>query len=217
MLSRVVPMSPTVCPVSLDMLRRHANIDDTDDDDLLQIYGNLATDLAEKATNRYFLQRMVKWTLTADTRQTVYFSMAVTLQNFFNTYQRPWLHLPNSATVVNSFSVGQWGQSLNTLVLGQDYNVDLSTDPARVEMLTFVEFDPNVDHLEVVYTSGYATTPEQLISTHPALAGAVMMLATRMKENRGDQDSDFWRCGAMSLLAPYVSLQFAGMSDLYNA
>lgn len=196
------------------MLRRHANITDTDDDDLLQLYGTIATDLAEKATNRFFLQRNVNWILTADTRQTVYFSMAVTLQNFFNTYQRPWLHLPHSATLINSFAVGSWGASDNILTPVQDYNVDLGTDPARLEMLSFVEFDPDVDHLTVNYTSGYGTTNDEVPKP---IIGAILMLATYLKENRGDQNSALWDCGAMHLLAPYVVYQFAGMSDLFNA
>lgn len=214
MLSRVVAASPTECPVDIDMLRRHCKIDGTQDDPLLQAYGTAATEIAENATNRYFLQRSVQWVLTPDTRQTVWFSLAVTLQNYFNTYQRPWLHCPDSAISVDSMSIGNWGEADTVLVLGQDYEVDISTDPARVRLLNFEEFDPEVDHLTINYTSGFGSDPADI--PMPIMT-AICLLTMKLWEQRGEQETGLWSAAVDSLLAPYVVYQFAASSDLYNA
>jgi hypothetical protein len=216
MLSRVVPLTPTVCPVPIEVLRRHIRIDQGEDDELLQIYATAATDIAESACNRFFLQRAVKWVLTPDTRQPIYFSLAVTLQNYFNSYQSPWLHCPHSAVSVDSMSIGIWGQPDADVILTylQDYNTDVQSDPARVQMLSFEEFDPDVDHLTIGYTSGYGTTPSQIPM---AIWQGVLLLTMRLWEQRGEQDGVIWSSGAEALLAPYMALQFGGSSDLYNA
>jgi hypothetical protein len=226
MISNVYPVTSTICPVPLSMLRRHAAVTNTYDDDLLTLYATVATEIAEKATNRYFLQRAVQWVVTPDTRQTVYFSMAVTLQNYFNTYQRPWLHLPHSAISVDSMAIGTWGVADTVLVEDQDYQLDLSTDPARVRMLSFAEFDPEVDHLTLNYTTGYAPAPTNITGsicyTIPAgvplpICQAILLLTTRLREQRGDQDGGLWSCGAEALLAPYTVLQFGGSTDFYGS
>jgi hypothetical protein len=214
MLSRLIPTTPTVCPVPIEVLRRHAYITGNDSDDMLMIYGTAATELAENATNRYFLQRSIQWTLTPDTRLPIYFSLAVTLQNYFNSYQSPWLHCPHSAVSVDSMAIGAWGQSDTVLTLGQDYLADTKSDPARVQMLTFAEFNPNVDHLTINYTSGYATTGANVPMP---IWQAIMLLTTRLFEQRGDQDGALWSSGAEALLAPYMVFQYGGSSDLYSA
>jgi hypothetical protein len=212
----VTPATPTVCPVPVGLLRRHAYIAQNNYDDLLAIYSTAATEIAEHATNRFFLQRSIKWVLTPDTREPIYFSFAITLQNYFNSFQSPWLHCPHSAVSVDSFSIGAWGSpEIDTLLtVGQDYYVDVASDPARVQMLTFDEFDPDVDHLTINYTSGYGATDAEVPMP---IKMAIMLLTTKLYEQRGDQDNALWSSGAEALLAPYTVFQFGGSSDLYSA
>jgi hypothetical protein len=213
MLSRIVPATPTVCPVPLETLRRHAVITNTYDDDLLKAYGVAATELCENFTNRYFLQRSVQWTLSNDRRHQVWPYMNTTQLAYFNTFQHPWLHCPHSAVSIEQFAIGTWGQADTVLVEGTDYEVDTATDPARIHILNFNVFDPNTDHLTVNYTSGYST---DATGVPPALLGAIMMLATRLREGRGDQDTSIWACGAEALLAPYTVIRLGGGNDLHG-
>jgi hypothetical protein len=194
-------------------LRRHANIVQTYNDDLLQIYATAATEIAENATNRYFLQRSINWVLAPDTRQNVYASFAVTLQNFFNSVQRPWLHCPHSAISVGSVILGTWGQADTTLLLGTDYDLDLATDPARIRLTSFGAFQSQVDHLTISYVSGYGTTTETVPTP---VRQAIMLLTTRLYQQRGDEIGALWSSGAEALLAPYTVLKFGGSSDLYS-
>jgi hypothetical protein len=196
------------------VLRRHAYITGNESDELLTIYGTAATEIAETWTNRYFLQRSIQWTLTPDTRLPIYFSLAITLQNYFNSYQSPWLHCPHSAVTVNSMAIGTWGNADTVLTLGQDYRVDTMSDPARVQMMTFEEFDPDVDHLTIDYTSGYGLTGAQVPMP---IWQAIMIMTTKLYEQRGDQDGPVWSSAAEALLAPYAALQYGGSSDLYSA
>jgi hypothetical protein len=215
MLSRTTPTTPTICPVPLPILRKHANIVQTYTDDLLLLYATAATEIAESATNRYFLQRQISWVLTTDARQSIYSSLAVTLQNYFNSYMHPWLHCPHSAISVDSVSLGTWGVTPDvTLVQGTDYYADVSTDPARIQLLSFDAFQANVDHLTTTYHTGYGTSAE---TVPKAIQQAIMLLTTRLYQQRGDEVGALWSSGAEALLAPYTVFQFGAASDLYSA
>ena len=217
MLSRIVPTTPVVCPVPVEYLRRAANIDQTYDDDILLEYGTVATDLIEKATNRFILQRDVNWTLSLDTRATIFYSFSVTLQNYFSYFPQPWLHCPHSAITFNSFSIGNWNVTPDTtLVAGTDYAVDINTDPARIQLLNFGVFNSEVDHLTANYTTGYGTDYESINAVAPGLLTAIKVMTARMYQNR-DTDVELWTPIINSLIGSYTVYQFSGNYDLENS
>ncbi len=214
MLSRITT-TPSVCPVSLDILRRHVAIDSIADDDLLEMYGQAATELAENFCGRMFLQKSVTWILATDDSTPGYFPMAVMLQNYLTgAMSNSWLHLPNTAVSIDSVKIGQWGDVDIPLVLGTDYQIDIHTDPARVRLLTYAGFNYQTDHIAIAYTTGFGSQPTQV----PApIRQAIMVLVTRLKEHRGDEAHDVWCMAAESLLAPYNIFRFGGASDLFSA
>lgn len=215
MLSRITPATPTVCPVSVDLIRQHAYVDQYYNDNLIMMYSIAATELAENMTNRFFLQRSVQWVISADEKLPIYYGTSANSQNYFLNLYQVWLHCPHSAVSIDSVAIGDWNSDgVDTpLVLDTDYQVDVATDPARIMMLNFDQFDWQHDHVTINYTSGYAATAADV---PVPIQIAIMLLTTRMIEAKGDQEAALWSSGAESLLAPYVVNRFGGSSDMFS-
>jgi uncharacterized phiE125 gp8 family phage protein len=209
MLSQITT-TPSICPVNIEILRQHAVLDRTDDDDLLMFYGTSATELAEQFTGRIFLRKQITWTIANDDPASVYPFGVFLMQRF----RQRWIHLPHTATAVTDARFGGWGNADTVLVEGADYQVDLATSPTRLRMVSASAYAYNSNHLSVTYTSGYGTTEDSI----PApIRHAIMVLTTRFREFKGDDPANIWCAAAENLLAPYKIFRFGGPAEMWSA
>lgn len=208
MLSRIVT-TPSQCPVDIAALRRQARVDHNYDDDLLLTYGQSATELAEEYTGRVFLTKSVTWTIAQDEEPT---SRPVVLMQ---RYQRDWLHLPHSATSVEAVRIGTTGGEIYALTPGDDYYVDLATEPARIRFRVGDPYWFTTDHITVQYTTGYGPTSADV----PAkIKLAILALVTGMNEHRGDTKDVAWCRAVEDLLGGHrMRIRVAAPTDVRSA
>jgi hypothetical protein len=186
---------PTQLAVDLDLCRRAARIDQVNDMDLLQLYIQTATDIAERYLNR---------SLVTKTYELVYFDAKP--NNKFSPYINPEIiNLPlefsylqyfsgnyvellySPIQTVQSVTIGQWGQSDVTLEEGTNYFVDSSTTPGRIKILHNAPFSTfRHDHTTITYTAGYG----QKNAIPASIKTAILQMTLRLWEHRGDEVDD---------------------------
>ena len=208
------PATPN--PVPIDTIRRHASIDYDYEDDLLGMYANAATSIIEQRLGRFIVQKQVQWTITASDRLDYgWYGNG----NFYSAYlmggyqMNRYIDLPQEAISIDGIQYGQWNGA-NAIVMnaGTDYFADVSTFPARVKMLTFVS-DWETSNFQCLYTSGIAANA----SVVPLeIQQAIIMMTTRMKKYRGDEEDNVWSPAIESLIQSYVIYNFGSRNTFYG-
>jgi hypothetical protein len=203
---------PTSEPVSLDLVRQHARVDHTDDDNLLALYVTTARSLAENYLARALMLQTMRysvsdsppgplWPLTAITPVILPLWLPYPL-----VFQAP-IRLPRfPVQSVSRVAVSHTGQLTDTvLTVNTDYTQDLTGAPARV--LLQPSSQPQVgQHVLIDFVAGYDPTVEAVPSQ---ICTAILFGATWLYEHRGD-DADLADLppAFYSLLTPYRLVTF---------
>jgi hypothetical protein len=206
-------VAPAVPPVSLSVIRPHCRIDTLDYDPLLAIYIQTATSLAESYLDRALITRQLSLTVARSGQPQqwpmvyVPIILPLGLEYAFNLSNHRHVELLRSPVqAVASVSQGFWGADDVALTQGTDYDLDLTTDPARIRLYGSAFYETNSDHLTVNYTAGYGDTPA---SIPMPIIHAIMLMVGAAFEHRGDGDGEIMSATARSLLDPYRLMTFA--------
>lgn len=192
---------PSVCPVDINFLLKHARIDDVDcaNKELLAVYAQSATEMVESYLSRYLLSRDVVWIASERPETSVYWQQVQPWQWSYFARQSI-LHLPRPASAVSEVAVGIWGEPDTVLVEDVDYWVDLTTTVGRLRWLSSTYWTSYRDHISVKFTSGFGPTPD---AVPVGICHAIALLATAWFERRGDVGTSIWDDAVEALLAPY--------------
>lgn len=208
MFTRLDYTPPSALPVSVDLVRQHATADDPSDVALFTTYVATAVELVEQYISKFLMPRQATWTLSRDFLNQPYgpvytYSFVGSVINSWGCNR--WIMMPRPATAVASVSFGHWDADVDTLTLGTDYNLDLASYNSRIR---FNRFHHTAAYLQVVFTGGYATPA----AIPPTIISAIMLIATKLKYNRGDGDFDVFSDAVCNLLAPYRTVTFGAQN-----
>jgi hypothetical protein len=206
-------VAPAVLPVSIQQARRHSRIDFKDDDDLLSVYLQTATTMAESYLDRALITRQLSLTV-ARSGQPQQWPMAFVpiilplgLEYAFNISNHRQIELLRSPVQsVESVAQGFWGADDVALTVGTDYDLDLTTDPARIRLYGSTFQPLNSDHMVISYTAGYGDTPASIPTP---IIHAIMLMTNAGYEHRGDGEGEIMSATARSLLDPFRLVSFA--------
>jgi hypothetical protein len=194
----LVPATTTVCPVSTTYIRQHSRVTSTFDDNLIDQYAIVATEMVESYLSRYLLTRQATWTVSENHNARGH-ALSMIPWQWSSFVANPVFDLPRPCQSVISVSVGIWDQTDILLVEDRDYQLDLTGLVGRLRWISNAFLNPLRDHLQIVLTSGYgavADVPTPIIH-------AITLLTTNLYTNRGDQPSEIWSPALESLLAQY--------------
>jgi hypothetical protein len=200
---------PAAEPVSVNLARLHLRVDQTGDDELIANYITAARTWAEQYLGRALLTQQLNWTMAFSRPPNgfPYMSMPMSLLVLPMWFQWPLtqqgaIGLPWEPVIsVDKVSYGQWGQPDTVLVLGTDYDVDVSS--ARLRIHPYSQVLPN-DHLQVLFTVGYGSDPKTIPGP---IITAILILTAFLYENRGDAGGDMPMAAEM-LLSPFRIVRF---------
>lgn len=192
---------PSVCPVDINFLVRHARIDNFDDgdEDLLTMYALTATEMIESYLSRYLITRDVTWIASERPETSIYWQQVQPWQwSYF--MKQSVVHLPRPASAVSQVAVGIWGEPDTLLTEDVDYWLDLTTTVGRLRWLSSTYWTAYRDHISVTFTTGYGLTSADV---PVSIRHAIALLTTALWENRGDVAPDCWNPGIEALLAAH--------------
>jgi Phage gp6-like head-tail connector protein len=206
---------PTQEPIAIDVAISALRLDGSDDIDLLQMYIQSATDIAEKYLNRSLVTKTYEMTYF-ESRSNNRFAPFINPEiivlpiefSFLQTFSGHVIELLYSpVTSVEQVTVGHFGEPDVVLTPGVDYFVDTSTEPARVQLKHHTVGGSNVnifhrDHVTVTYTAGYG----QQNAIPKSIQTAILMMTLRLWEHRGDEVDE------AKLLSGYVK----NILDMYR-
>jgi uncharacterized phiE125 gp8 family phage protein len=192
--------------------RAHLRVDQPFEDTLITYYLATATQMAENYLNRALLTQTLKFQLGTTTQiwpNGTYLMTNQSSTNWYTGYNNlTAIKLPRSPVQsVSTVTRGFWGYDDVTLVEGTDYDVDLTTSPARVIFYNGFKNYPLQDHVEVTYTAGYG----DIATNVPVQIGqAVLLILSGLWKNRGDDQAEIIPRNAYDLLSAYVETHFGG-------
>lgn len=198
--------SPAQCPIDIEVLRRHANVDDPTDDDLIMGRAAAATELVEQHLGRLLLTRTVTWTVAADERGAHALSGPafgrVTCPSGFGPLSllRGWVELPRPASAITEVKLNHWDGAAQVLVAGTDYQSDLLAEPARIRLRATPYAGNGIANMQVSFSSGYGSSPDDVPKS---IQHAILLIVTNFGENRGEGEFTVWTSAVDALLAPY--------------
>jgi len=189
---------PAIEPVSLSLFKRHARIDHDSEDDLCElVYVPTARRNVENYLGRALITQTLSWYIADTTpgpswpvypmQELLVLPMVVGPLRYGH---KPIEIVRSPVQSVVSVTVTNWYDDTSTLlVLGQDYFVDLQSDPARIR------FEPSAvvhttDGVAITFIAGYGDTPAAVPST---IIAAILLTATALYEHRGDDDGELPR------------------------
>lgn len=198
---------PAISPVDTDLALRHARIDSDGEVDLFEIYLSAATSEIEKYLGRALITQTLNWTISQSHSNTAWPYAIAPISMAAPAYD--WMMRQLSANIIEvpyapiqsivSVTTGEWGSSDTTLVAGDDYTTDLTMDPARLRLNSAYSWG-TYNHLSITYLAGYGSTPADIPKP---IINAIMMRATSLYENRGDDEKGHMSRAVRSLLEPY--------------
>jgi hypothetical protein len=202
--------TPSVCPVSVDFLRKAARIDQTYDDDLIASLAITATELVEDYMSRYLITRDITWTVA----HTEHYG----IDGQSKLYLMPWpwttfvalpvVPLPRPATTINSVVIGIWNETAITLVENTDYEIDTTAKLGRIRWISNAFENTLKNYVQVDFTSGFSAnqplptsqTDLQTAYIPQRIIQAICLITTKLYESRGEDDFGIWHPGVESLL-----------------
>jgi Phage gp6-like head-tail connector protein len=209
MLSHSVVSPPIQSPLSLPLMHAHLRLTDDYSDDLLTMYAQSATTLAEAYLGRALITQTLRMTATATLLPATVPLTTGPIQVFplwFTAYlASPYRRIELIRSPV---------QSITTITLAHStaiidtldpltYVLDQESDPAAI-LFPGIAILPN-DRLCVTYIAGYGvdatTIPQPIIH-------ALLLIVTDFFENRGDTNAGGIPSAAYSLLTPYRLMFF---------
>lgn len=204
------PASP---PVALDIVRQHVRVDTADDDGLLGLYLDSATQTIESFLARTLITTTLRWDVQ-DTSSSRYpmvpagnllivplaFSGAVFAGNA--------LELPRAPVQsVVSFSMGIGADAVD--IAADRYTQDVGQDPARLRLLGGLSLSGSLyggPGFSVTFKAGYGDEPSKV----PApIRHALLLLTSYSYERRGDDGGEMPSV-VERLLWPYRMMTFGG-------
>ena len=168
----------------------------------------------ETYCSNFITQRSIRWVMARGEQEKtdIFFRSFLSTRSYvasgFNTIAGQWVNFPTSAISVESVQIGIWGQPTIQLVEGQDYAVDLLTDPARLTLtynLAVQDYFINFDSMVVDYTGGMAASGFE----PKTVKLAIKMLTKKLYDSRGE-DIELLTPGVEALLTNHRYYGFGG-------
>ncbi|KAB8122228.1 hypothetical protein D3W54_16085 (plasmid) [Komagataeibacter medellinensis] len=204
-----------LCPVATSDLQAFVACIDPAQQPLIASLGQAATNIIEGYLGDYVQQRSVRWILSRgeNEKTQAFFASWLSSRSFisygFNAVAGQWIDFPTAAQSVENVTLGVWGMSEWPLVIGQDYAVDLMTNPARMSItynLAVQDYFTNFSHLEVDYTGGIAPAG----SCPQTIQLAIKILTKNLFDNRGTSGTVLFDDAIKGLLVNYRRIGFGG-------
>jgi uncharacterized phiE125 gp8 family phage protein len=200
---------PATEPVTLDQAKRHARIDNDNDDDLVEMFITSARVWCEGFLNRALftqhLQYNVTWAPPPTATPLVPQSLIVFPLNWPPLVKRP-IELPRAPAV----SVEQilWGSIDNMEPADtDDYSLNLLVEPGYVAVKPQLLPSIPQQSMSIEYTAGYDDSDVDAVPM--PIRHAILLLATFYYEQRGDVEATIPEV-VKALLWPYRLWTFSG-------
>jgi len=214
MLMRLSATPITTCPVATLDLQKYVACLDPNQAGLIASLGLAATQAIENYLGDFIIERSIRWVASrGETERTdgifrSWLSSRSYVAAGFNCVAGQWYQFPTAANSVQGVTLGVWGMDDWPLTLGQDYAVDLMSDPAKITFtwnLAVQDMYINFDHMVVDYTGGIAATADAI--PQPILI-AIKILTKKLFDNRDTSDVDLIDKSIEFLLCNYRRFSF---------
>lgn len=201
-------------PVSTLELMQFCATLDPEQEAIIESLGLAACSIIESYLDRPITTRSVRWVASrGETEKTdaffrAWLSSRTYVSNGWNCVAGQWVQFLTPATSVQSVSIGVWGMGEQELISGQDYVVDLTTNPARMTFtynLYVQDYFTNYDHMICDYTTGW-----DIDKVPVNIKTAIKIICKKMFENRDTQQSILFDNFVSFLLENYRNYSFGG-------
>ena len=206
-LRTVVP--PAVPAVSIALATNFVRVDYSNDDTLLALFVQSATEAAQAYLNRALITQTLTWVIAHDERQLASYGwlgggmgggLATMFPGFSGYGHRNGLKLPR-APLQSVLNITRLDPINGDVVLDPStYAVMGATDPGRVQIAAHYAPNWSLHGLAITYSAGYGDTPASI----PArIIQAICLDVANSYQNRGDTDDGASPEAFYRLLDPY--------------